>query len=158
MLPNKTQNHQPKIGISENQERHIQIHVDSLRRWMDTRDLYWYQGSGSSQSSDKGQKSSLIPFLNGDQKCQLKKMHNLEVERWLYLVARIEDWSPRHSISDNSERQLPRSKGWGAGYIGIFASKIRYLELQKITVRAKQISPVKSFSAFLCMGRCKSLR
>ena len=48
-------------------------------------------------------------------------------------------------------------------YIGVFAEKRKkththVVEHQKITAKhKKQTSQVNDFSAFLCMGRCKSL-
>ena len=71
-----------------------------------------------------------------------------------YSVDKTEDLSLRHSISDNSERLLWRGKG-GAGYIRDFCNKRPCIWNQKITIKENQVSQVKGFSAFLCMGRCK---
>ena len=67
-----------------------------------------------------------------------------------------EDYSLGGSLSDALEerskevREEPR-------YIGVFAEKRNVAEHQKITLIIKQTPQVNDFSAFLCMGRCRSL-
>ena len=73
-----------------------------------------------------------------------------------YLADKTEDLSPGHRISDSSEGLLQRGKG-GARIYRSFYNKDQVLEHQKITVKENKISQVKDFSAFLCVGRYKSL-
>ena len=73
-----------------------------------------------------------------------------------YLADKVKGLSLGRSLSDSSEggseevREEP-------GYLRVFATKTRELELQKITVKENQTSQVNEFSTFLCKGRCKSL-
>ena len=43
------------------------------------------------------------------------------------------------------------------GYIGVLQQRTSSLEHQKIMLKENQISQVKEFSTFLCMGRCRNL-
>ena len=75
-----------------------------------------------------------------------------------YSVDKSEDLSQGHSISDNSERLLQRGGGGELGYIGVFATKPGGCNMKRwLFLKENQISQGKEFSAFLCMGICKSL-
>ena len=66
----------------------------------------WYQSSSSLWSPVEGRKSTLGHFVN-HHNCRLKKMHNLRVGVKFHL-GQNEDCSPGGSISDSSERLLPK--------------------------------------------------
>ena len=85
-----------------------------------------------------------------------EKMHNLKAENYVLLGGLSEDSSPGGSLSDSSEGLLQKVRK-EPGHMGVSATKTRWLEHQKITVKENQVSQVNEFSAFLCMGRCKSL-
>ena len=73
----------------------------------------------------------------------------------IFRVSRLRD-----NISSNTERTAPRRWRWG-GEVRLYRSlqqrasslNIKWLLL----VKENQISQVKEFRAFLCMGRCESL-
>ena len=72
-----------------------------------------------------------------------------------YLVEFLRDSSPGNSISSSPERTALRRRGEEPGYrnFAIISLNVKILLL----IKENQISQVKEFSAFLCMGRCKSL-
>ena len=87
----------------------------------------------------------------------LKNMHNLKVESYVLFSGHSEDFKPGGSLSDSSEGLLQRGKQ-GARIYRSFATKIRVSEHQKLLlIKENQTSQVKEFSAFLNMGRYKSL-
>ena len=68
-----------------------------------------------------------------------------------------EDYSLEDTLSDSSEEQLQRGKE-GAKGCQNFCWGEKNSQPSKITANnKKQTSQVNGFSAFLCMGRCKSL-
>ena len=85
-----------------------------------------------------------------------KKMHNLRV--MFYSADIWRTLSLGHSISDNAEKLFRRGK-WGARIYRDFCNKrpgswtIKGLLL----IKENEITQIKEFSAFLCMGRCMSL-
>ena len=72
-----------------------------------------------------------------------------------------EDFKPGHSISDNTEKLLQRGKVGERGariYRSFCSKRPRSRNVKRLLlIKGNQISQVKEFSAFLCMGRCKSL-
>ena len=70
-----------------------------------------------------------------------------------------EDCSLGGNLSDSGEELLSRSKQGGRVASFCWKSKRNVVEHQKITTNLKktQTSQVNDFSAFLCMGRCRSL-
>ena len=55
-------------------------------------------------------------------------------------------------------RELFQEAGEGVGYLEVFQQGIGRLNIKRLLlIKENQISEVKEFSAFLCMGRCKSL-
>ena len=76
-----------------------------------------------------------------------------------------EDCSLGDGASDNSEKLLQGGGvrgvgGWGEepGYIRVLQPKEGSREVKRLLlIKENQISQVKEFSAFLCMGKCKSL-
>ena len=67
--------------------------------------------------------------------------------------------SPGDSISSNPERTAPGRQGVGSQVIQTFCNKGQAVGNIKrlLLIKENQISQGKEFSAFLCMGRCKSL-
>ena len=67
------------------------------------------------------------------------------------------------SISSNPERTALRRRRWGgavwgASYIEVLQERAGSLNIKRLLlIKGNHISQVKEFSAFLCMGRCKSL-
>ena len=74
-----------------------------------------------------------------------------------YLSDKTQDLSLGHSISGNSERLFRRGKGGQPGYIRVFATKDQVVGIKRLlSIKENQIYQVREFSAFLCMGRCKT--
>ena len=66
--------------------------------------------------------------------------------------------SPGGSISSNPERTAPRRRSGEPGYIGVLQQRAGSLNIKRLLlVKENQISQIKEFNAFLCMGRYKSL-
>ena len=62
------------------------------------------------------------------------------------------------SISSNPERTALRRQGDEPGYIKVLQQRAGSLNFERLLlIKENQISQVKEFSAFLCMGRGKSL-
>ena len=62
------------------------------------------------------------------------------------------------SISSDPERTAPRRRGEEPGYIEVLQQRAGSLNIKRLLLlKENQISQVKEFSAFLCMGKCKSL-
>ena len=80
-----------------------------------------------------------------------KNSHNLKVERF-YSVGIFRMSSPRDSISSNLERTAPRRWGEEPGYIEALQQRAGSLNIKIIEIRY-----LKKLSAFLSVGRCKSL-
>ena len=87
-----------------------------------------------------------------------KKNAQLKVENYGFFGGLAEDLSPEDSLSDRSEDSSEEVREEPV-YIGVSATKksgswsIKILPL----IKENQTSQVSEFSAFLCMGRCKSL-
>ena len=57
-----------------------------------------------------------------------------------------------------SQVALPRRQGEEPGYIEILQQRAGSQNIERLLLfKENQISHVKEFSVFLCMGRCKSL-
>ena len=79
-----------------------------------------------------------------------KNVHNLKVES--YSVRSFRTSSLGGSNSNNPERTALRSQG------GVLQQRAGSQNIKSLLViKENQISQVKEFSTFLCMGRCKSL-
>ena len=94
--------------------------------------------------------------------CQLKKKkrkHNLKVENYILLADKTEDLSPGRSLSDSSEGLLWRSKrGTRIHREEFWPQRPGSRNIKRLLlIKENQTSQVNEFSAFLCMGRCKSL-
>ena len=74
-----------------------------------------------------------------------------------YLVDQTEDLSLGGNISSNPEKIHSDELRGELGYIGVLQQKAGSWENRFLLIKENQISQVKEFSAFLCMGRCKSL-
>ena len=79
-----------------------------------------------------------------------------------YLADKTEDLRPGHSISGHSKGRLRRGKGTGVGGGQDIREFLRHRPSSwkirgLLLIKENQTSQVKEFSAFLCMGRCKSL-
>ena len=62
------------------------------------------------------------------------------------------------SISSNPERTAPRRQGGKPGYIEVLQQRAGSPNVKRLLlIKENQVSQVKEFSIFLCMGRCKSL-
>ena len=76
----------------------------------------------------------------------------------LYLVGIFRTSSPGDGLSSNPERTAPRRWGEEPGYREVLLEMASSLNIKRLLfIKENQISQVKEFSAFLCMGRCKSL-
>ena len=72
-----------------------------------------------------------------------------------YSVGIFRTSSPGDSISSNSERTAPRRRGEEPGYMYVLQQRAGSLNVKIVLLtKEKQISQVKEFAAFLCMGRC----
>ena len=75
-----------------------------------------------------------------------------------YLLGIFRTLSPGDSISSNPERTVLRRPGEEPGYIEFLQQRAGSLNIKRLLlIKENQISPVKELSAFLCMGRCRSL-
>ena len=62
------------------------------------------------------------------------------------------------SISSNPERTALRRAGEEPGYIEVLQQWAGSLNIKRLLlIKENQLSQVKEFSTFLCVGRCKSL-
>ena len=87
-----------------------------------------------------------------------KKKHNLKVESYVLFSGQNWGHQPWDTTSQITLRDCSGEAREEPGYTGLSAPKTRLLEHQKIMlIEENQTSHVKEFSAFLCMGRCKSL-
>ena len=75
----------------------------------------------------------------------------------LYSVGIFRTSSLADSISSNPERTALRRQGDEPGYIKVLQQRAGSLNFERLLIKENQISQVKEFSAFLCMGRGKSL-
>ena len=79
-------------------------------------------------------------------------MHNLKVENHVLFGRHAKDPASQIMLRGSSIEVKEEP-----GYIGVFATKIRQLEQQKIAIKGNQTSQVKELGASLCGGRCKRL-
>ena len=82
-----------------------------------------------------------------------KKMHNLKVENYVYSASSFRE---RASQIKLLEKEMVNPV-YMPGYTGIFAITTRSENKRLLVIKEKPISPVKEFSTFLGMGKCKSL-
>ena len=88
-----------------------------------------------------------------------KKKKKAQPKRWelcFIWPKKTQDFRPEDSFSDSSEGLLQTNKGAAKIYRS-FATKARYPEHRKFTIKRNQISQVKEFSAFLHMGNVRVL-
>ena len=83
--------------------------------------------------------------------CTEKKMHSLKVENYVYSASIFRERASQIKL----EKEM-LNPAYMPGYIGIFAITTRSENKRLLLIKEKQISPVKEFSTFLGMGRCKS--
>ena len=75
-----------------------------------------------------------------------------------YLVGIFRTLSLEYSISSDPERTAPRRQGKEPGYTEVLQQRADSLYIKiLLLIKENQISEVKEFSVFLCMGRYKSL-
>ena len=75
-----------------------------------------------------------------------------------YLVEIFRTSSLEDNISSNPERTALRRPGEEPDYIEVLQQRAGSLNIKRLLlINGNQISQVKEFSAFLYMGRCKSL-
>ena len=87
-----------------------------------------------------------------------KKKCSLEVESSVYLAEIFRTSSPGDSISSSPERAAWRRWVGEPGFIEVLKQRAGSLNVKRLLlIKENQISQVKEFSVFLCMGRCKSL-
>ena len=80
-------------------------------------------------------------------------MHNLKVESYVYSAGSFRE---RASQIKLLEKEMVNPV-YMPGYTGIFAITTRSENKRLLVIKEKPISPVKEFSTFLGMGKCKSL-
>ena len=73
-----------------------------------------------------------------------------------YLVGIFRTLSLRQHLKQPQDNYSKDVSG-ELGYIGVLQQRTSSLEHQKIMLKENQISQVKEFSTFLCMGRCRNL-
>ena len=97
-------------------------------------------------------------------RCWLEKKHNLKVESYV-LLSRYSNLGGRLQVPEitfqitlkkfsEEARGIARVYRSFAIRAGIWNSKDKYLN--KYLIKENQVSQVKEFRAFLCMGRCES--
>ena len=75
-----------------------------------------------------------------------------------YLMGMFRTPSPEDSISSDPKRIALRRQGEEPGYIEVLQQRAGSLNIKRVLlVKENQISQIKELSAFLHMGRCKSL-
>ena len=75
-----------------------------------------------------------------------------------YAVGLFSTSSLGDSISSNPERTALRRPEEDAGYTQVLYPRAGSLNIKRLLlIKENQLSQVKQFSAFLCMGRCKNL-
>ena len=75
-----------------------------------------------------------------------------------YPVGTFRTLSPGDSMSSDPERTVLRRQGEEKGYIEVLQQRTGSVNIKRLLwTKENQISQVKEFSTFLCMGRCKSL-
>ena len=75
-----------------------------------------------------------------------------------YSVRIFRTSSPGDSISSDPERTVMEKKGEETDCIEALQQSAGRLNIKRLLlIRENHITQVKEFSAFLCMGRCKSL-
>ena len=77
----------------------------------------------------------------------------LDLKRWFFRLQAQET-----SISSDPKRTVLRRWGEEPGYTEVLQQRAGSLNIRRsLLIKKDQISQVKEFSSFLCMGRCKSL-
>ena len=75
--------------------------------------------------------------------------------RWEFLG--LQTWETASPVTQR-ELTTPRRRGEEPGYIEVLQQRAGSLNIKRLLLlKENQISQVKEFSAFLCMGKCKSL-
>ena len=88
----------------------------------------------------------------------LKIFTTLKFRVTFYSVRMFETSSPGDSTSSNRERTALRRGGEEPGYIEALQQWAGSLNIKRLLlIKENQLSQVKEFSTFLCVGRCKSL-
>ena len=76
----------------------------------------------------------------------------------LYVVGTFRTSSLGDSISSTPERTPLRRRGEKSGYVEVLQQRAGNLNIKILLLtKENQISKIKEFSTFLCMGRLKSL-
>ena len=76
----------------------------------------------------------------------------------LYSVGNFRTSSTGHSIASNPKRTALRRWGEEPGFTEALQQRAGSLNIKRLLlIKENQISQIKEFSTFLCMGRCKSL-
>ena len=76
----------------------------------------------------------------------------------LYMVGTFMTSSLGGSISSNPERTALRRRGEKSGYVEVLQQRSGNLNIKSLLLtKENQISKIKEFSTFLCMGRFKRL-
>ena len=91
-------------------------------------------------------------LVSTEKKCTTQKLRIM-----FYLADKTEDLSLGHSISDRSEGLVWRGQG-GARIYEFLQQRPGGQNFKRLLlIKENPLSGVKEFSAFVCMGRCKSL-
>ena len=75
----------------------------------------------------------------------------------LYVVETFMTSSLGGSVSSNPERTAVRRRGEKSGYVEVLQQRSGNLNIKRLLTKENQISKIKEFSTFLCMGRFKRL-
>ena len=101
---------------------------------------------------------SRTPFKAGSWYYQLKKFTTLKLRVVFILVGIFKTLSLGYSMSSDPERTAPRRWGDEPGCMEVLQQRAGSFNIKRLLlIKENQISQVKGFSAFLCMGICKSL-
>ena len=95
---------------------------------------------------------------SGVERVDLKNTHSIKVASYAFFRETFRTSGPGDSISSDPEKTLRRRKEEPGCYIEVLQQRADSLNIKTVLlIKEDQISQVKEFSAFLCMGRCKSL-
>ena len=84
-----------------------------------------------------------------------KKFATLKLRVMFYLVGIFRTLSLEYSISSDPERTAPRRWGEDPGYMEVLQQRAGSFKIKRLLlIQENQISQVKEFSVFLCMGIC----
>ena len=116
--PNKTQDHQPTSEMQEPRETHFKF-IRTLRRWMGTEGLYWYQPRVLHKVQKRATSLLWLSLLIA--KGVNKNKKSIMWELWVkFYLRQNENYSPGFSLSDISEELLWKV-GKGGQYICDFS-------------------------------------